>query len=145
MLSSYKVGTAADAVRFYLNGSNIKRCKRKLGFFLAPSRSCLPFLSNLGNGLQTETDNAVSFIVQLSTKIKTIRDNGQQFKTGIILWCAASIQLSKLWHLEVSLLKQEAQRKDFKTKILKKSQKWGLSYKCWKIFLVNVFKKDIDK
>ena len=60
MLSSYKVGTAADAVRFYLNGSNIKRCKKEIGFLSGSGSLSFSFFANLGNGLQTDPDNAVS-------------------------------------------------------------------------------------
>ena len=92
MLSSYKVGTAADAVRFYLNGSNIKRCKRKLGFFLTFSLStnhfCC-FFANLGNGLPTDPDNA------LSSNVHQNKDDVEQFRT-VITSCSIFFQLSTL-------------------------------------------------
>ena len=119
MLSSYKVGTAADAVRFYLNGSNIKRCKRKLGFFLTFSLStnhfCC-FFANLGNGLQTDPDNAVS------SNVDQNNDNVEQFRTVCALW-----SISKLWdlnaHYDIWNLTSDTlpimQRKLLKTKIYK--------------------------
>ena len=62
MLSSYKVGTAADAVPF-LSEQQYQTLQKEIGFLSDSLSLCKPFLlvfANLGNGLQTDPDNPVS-------------------------------------------------------------------------------------